>query len=463
MKRLRTVLLLLASTAALCGAAEVEVNDPAAAKALLQKILATADTTSRVQALIVQLGAESWDVREGATRELTALGSGAVPLLEKAAESDDPEIRHRAKEILKALAAAPQDASADLGKAIDVLAAARDKWVVAALLDLLGHARDDVRYAAEYGLRRIARRNFGYNALDDGKTRQAAVARWRAWWKDAEKSFAFDAKPPKPAQIAGVLVCSRRWPRVCILDLEGETVWSKDVPGRAYAADRLPNGHTVIVDSVRGVVEEYDPTDRVVWKSEDGAFRGSVMDVERLANGNTLVAHTSANLLAELDRQGKAVWSLRVDRSPCTARRLPNGNTLVAYWATPGKVVELTRGGKIAWAAEGLQMPGSAQKLPNGNVLIAEYRAKRIIEVDRKGLVVWQRECTGYPHSVVRLPDGSMVVSDTVEGVVLIGPDGGVLRTLDAEAKWGRVRLAPAVRTSTAKPAPEKPVPPAKP
>ncbi len=440
----RAALALLVSGQAALVAGELEFKGPAAAKAFLQKVLATRDPTRQVQALVKKLGDESWDVREGATKELTAFGPAAAPFLEDAVKSGDPEVSWRARQILNAQSQKPQDISDEVGRAADVLAAAKEKRLVPTLLELLGHARVDVRYAAEYGLRRIARRNFGYNAYAEKKARSAAVARWAAWWKGAEATFAFDAKPSPRPKIAGVLISSRRFPRVWMVDLQGEMVWSKDFVGRSYAAARLSNGRLVIANAMRGVVEEHAADGRVVWATDAGALRGSVMDVQRLANGNTLVAHTSGRRLVELDGAGKIVWSRRVARSPYSARRLPSGNTLVASWSNPGKVVELTRGGKVAWATEDLMMPASAVKLPNGNVLIAEYRAQRVIEVDRKGQMVWQRECVGRPLCALRLPDGSTVISETVEGVILIGADGAMIRQLDDEARWARISLVPA-------------------
>ena len=54
-----------------------------------------------VDSLILQLGAERYDVRERAGDALRRIGPGATPALEEAAQSDDPEIRIRAGEILK--------------------------------------------------------------------------------------------------------------------------------------------------------------------------------------------------------------------------------------------------------------------------------------------------------------------------------------------------------------------------
>lgn len=50
---------------------------------------------------IEALGDPEFDIRETASRRLTEAGEKAIPLLEKARKSEDPEIRHRAGEILE--------------------------------------------------------------------------------------------------------------------------------------------------------------------------------------------------------------------------------------------------------------------------------------------------------------------------------------------------------------------------
>ena len=59
----------------------------------------------RIARLIKQLGDDSFEKREVASRELDAIGEPAVAALRKAASSDDPEIRRRAATILRAIAA----------------------------------------------------------------------------------------------------------------------------------------------------------------------------------------------------------------------------------------------------------------------------------------------------------------------------------------------------------------------
>ncbi len=431
----------------------VEFDGPAAARAFIAKFAGeTGPGAEQIKGLVGQLGHGEYAVREKATRELIALGEAATLLVKEAAKNDDPEVRFRARTVLKAPRDKPKDASADLAKAVDLLAAAKDKGVVAKLIGLLGHPREDVRYAAEYGLRRVARQSFGYSAYAEPEERAAAAGKWQQWWKASAAAFAFDLKGPARPMPAGVLISSRRLGKVWMVSLAGKVLWERKFEGELSRAKALPNGHILLTHKTRMVVEEYDPKWQVVWKAGEGQLRGDVLDIQRLPNGNTLVAHMSGNRLVEFDREGKIVWSRNIYRMPLVAQRLPNGNTLVSvyygrHWvadAANGRVVEITRSGEVVWARQELSMPTDAVKLPSGNILVTEQGANRVIELDRNGAIVWERKCEGRPNSARRLPDGTTVINDTEQGILLVDKAGKLIRKLDATEGAGKISLVPA-------------------
>ena len=57
----------------------------------------------KAEALILQLGAESFKDRKKARKELEALGPSIIPLLEKNVDSEEPEVRDAIPELLTAL------------------------------------------------------------------------------------------------------------------------------------------------------------------------------------------------------------------------------------------------------------------------------------------------------------------------------------------------------------------------
>ncbi len=65
------------------------------------------DADPDVDSLIEQLGAADFQAREAATEKLIALGPKAVPALEKALLSDDPEVNWRAQQALDSIRNAP--------------------------------------------------------------------------------------------------------------------------------------------------------------------------------------------------------------------------------------------------------------------------------------------------------------------------------------------------------------------
>jgi len=71
-----------------------------------------ADAPADVAKLVGDLGAEDFKTREAAMQKLRALGPAAAPALQRAAENDDPEVRTRAQELLKAAAGGGAQAKA---------------------------------------------------------------------------------------------------------------------------------------------------------------------------------------------------------------------------------------------------------------------------------------------------------------------------------------------------------------
>lgn len=392
------------------------------AKAFIRRILAESDVTERVRALVGKLGRPERAVREAATRELIALGEPALPIVRDATRDDDPEVRGRAERVLEAYRAAPRDESHELTRAIDAVAAAKDRWIVAALIALLGHPRTDVRYAAEYGLRRIARHRFGYNAYAGKDARAAAGVLWRMWWRDAEAIFVFHDAPPVPPKVAGIFHAHQCKRTDQVLGLKGKLLWSRKKT-RPIVATPLPSGRLLYArrGSEGTWIEECDLEGRVVWRTGNVPLKGYSFDVRRLVNGNTLAAHLAGSEVLEFDANGCLVWRRSVER-PMSAERLPNGTTLVAVGLRRrGRVVELSRAGREVWSIPNLQYPMHAVALEGGRVLVAEYGARRVVEFDRDGQVVWERTCAGRPTCVLRLPDGTTALTDTAEGLILIG------------------------------------------
>ena len=187
--------------------------------------------------------------------------------------------------------------------------------------------------------------------------------------------------------------------KVVEMDRDHRVVWEYGAAEglqHPIAAQRLPNGNTMIGDARLGKVIEVDPAKKVVWQYENSDMANMRMRSCRPAGaGTTLISIEAAGKIIEVDRAGKIVWTFETQpkRTPYQAHRLNNGNTLVGM-ADPGEVVEVDRTGKvvrsIAGARDDLKMgwASGTQPLPGGGLLISDYTGKRLLEVDSAGKLV---------------------------------------------------------------------------
>lgn len=186
-----------------------------------------------------------------------------------------------------------------------------------------------------------------------------------------------------------------------------------------HAFQRLPNGHTMVVESGRSRIIELDSGNVVQVEiplkvSRPDAHRDTRL-VRKLPNGHYLVCHEGDGLVREYGPDGQIVWDYEVPlfgRTPAaghgveafgnqcfSAIRLQSGNTLIGT-GNGHSVIEVTPAGQVVWSLHQNELPGiqlawvtSLQRLPGGNILINNCHAgpenPQLIEVNRKKEVVW--------------------------------------------------------------------------
>ena len=114
-----------------------------------------AEVQSReVARLIRNLGADDFKTREEATRKLRSIGAPALPALRQAAQSDDPEVRTRARDILKTVSAAARARAIRRLMAIRALGELANKEALPHLRRLLA---SNEPFVADYGRAAIAK------------------------------------------------------------------------------------------------------------------------------------------------------------------------------------------------------------------------------------------------------------------------------------------------------------------
>ena len=398
----------------------------------------------RIETLISQLGSPKWKVRERATKELSHADINAIPFISAAISSNDLEIAIRAEQALKVIRGRINNEIKELSISIETLATVKDKQLIGALIELLESSVLDVRYIAEYNLRRFTGKNFGFNSYAEVSKRTEAVQRWRKWWRKNKQKFRF-AKSADPSKLA-LLVSFGSTPTLMVISLDGEITHSWEVDRPIRSAMGLKNGNVIVgFQGGKPNVVEYDPAGRVVWdnsKVADTLGTNWVVDVAALPNGHILLDYVDDCHVSEITRQGKVIWQKCLDQ-PDSAERLANGNTLITQFRR-GKAIEVNQQGDVVWQYTNLYKPTDACRLPNGDTVICEYGRRRILRVNRMGDILWQYPCRGVPGSVCLLPNERIVVIGSVGGIFILDGDGRLVRQLHSRgSRYGRVRLVP--------------------
>jgi outer membrane protein assembly factor BamB len=400
----------------------------------------SAEKKARVEKLIGDLNDSKWKVRVKANDELSGMGPEIIPLVIPTTQSENLEVAARAKFVLLDLQVKADNISNELHPAIDTLAAAKDKKLIPTLIKLLSYKNPKACYTAEYALRRLTGKNFGYNSNDEPEKRAKAAERWRQWWQKNQASFTFSKK----LDSFGILICDGK--KLTAVSADGNVFWSRKLERFFHCATGLPNGNYLVgFDHGPKNVVEYDRAGKEIWNNEKaGLGKKATYDVQRLVNGNTLIAYTHEGYVSEITSAGQVVWQKKGLKMPVAAQRLDNGNTLICELHR-GCVSEVDRQGKTVWSKTGLRGPYDAAKLPNGNVLIAETSAKRAIEVNVAGEIVWQCKCASNVMSVCRLPDGTTAIRVRDRGVILFDQKGRKIHQLIKDhGSIGRIRVVPA-------------------
>ncbi len=205
----------------------------------------------------------------------------------------------------------------------------------------------------------------------------------------------------QPLPGGGVLFTVGADHKVVEVDAGHKEVWTCcDGLDHPLAAQRLPNGNTLIGDARAGRVIEVDRAKNIVWEYKSPDLANMRMrNATRTAKDTTLIAVEAEAKLIEVDRAGKIVWQWQAPegakRRLYLGLRLPNGNTVMPL-NDPGEVVEVDPAGKVVRSIGGGKMDirmvwaSGLAMLPNGNLLINDYTGRRLMEVDAKGNVVNQ-------------------------------------------------------------------------
>ncbi len=411
-------------------------DGPALLGQLRRHVLSGKDQ-ARVQALIVKLGDDTFEVRQTASGALTEFGALAVPLLREATRSTDAERARRAETCLQEIA--------DKGgkplpePVLRLLSLRKPAGAVEALLDYLPHAEveersDEVRKTlAALAMREGRSEPALVRALEDPQplrrlaAAEAIAAEGALEQRAAVRKLLRDSDPRVRLRTALALAMKRDPEAIPVLI---ESVAEKPADDNAAAEEmlyRLAGDHVPKLEPASDAAGRRQRRDAWAawWKEAAGSVDLAVLEDQPAQLGYTLVVLGRDNVVLELGRDNKPRWTIRGLAEPVDAVVLPGNRVLIAEHSGD-RVTERDFQGNVLWQKDGLGGgPFNAQRLANGNTFIAAENG--LFEVDRSGQTVWRRP---FPNlkAAYRSRDGSIACLDAAGQCVLLSAAGKELK-----------------------------------
>ena len=239
--------------------------------------------------------------------------------------------------------------------------------------------------------------------------------------------------------------------KLAIVEPGGEISW--EMPwGGIHDIHVLENGHVMVQQQNRKVVEIDPATRKIVWSYDSTQQNGNagkkveVHAFEPLDNGLVMIAESGVGRIIEVDRQGRIHKEIKLKvnqphphRDTRLVRKLDNGNYLVCHEGDgavreyDGKTGEVTwefdvplfgkeRRGGHGPEAFGNQVFG-AVRLANGNTLVATGNGHSVLEVTPDKKISWQLHQNDLPGITLAwvttlevLPNGHYVIGNCHAG-----------------------------------------------
>jgi dihydrofolate reductase len=315
-----------------------------------------------INALIEQLGSETFAVRERAATELVARGLPAIGPLRAALRSPDVEVARRAERCL--------------------LARLRPEGAVEALLRFLPAADDET-------------------VADEVRDALAAVA-VRNGVADPALEQALEDASPLIRGAAGEALARNKSP------LARRVMTDADPEARMrviYTAVTIAKDKSAVGALINQLV---DAPPNVAWQAEEALVR--------LAGDSapeTSLGPTDADRKASRDAWA-AWWASAADKADLT--RLDSvprtlGHTLIVASDVrgAGRIYEVGRDKTVLWSIDNIMQPFDAVVIGKDRVLIAEYQTHQVSLRTFRGETIWSKHVL-MPSGLQPLPKGGLLV-----------------------------------------------------
>jgi len=239
--------------------------------------------------------------------------------------------------------------------------------------------------------------------------------------------------------------------KLAIVEPNGEISW--EMPwGGIHDLHVLKNGHVMVQQQNRKVVEIDPETRKVVWtydSTQQNGNAGKKVEVhafQPLKNGRVMIAESGVGRIIEVDREGTIHKEIKLQvkhphphRDTRLVRKLKSGNYLACHEGD-GAVREYDgRTGEVVWDYDvplfGKQPRGghgpeafgnqvfAAVRLANGNTLIATGNGHSVLEVTPEKEIAWQIHQNDLPGITLAwvttlevLPNGNYVIGNCHAG-----------------------------------------------
>jgi HEAT repeat protein len=336
-------------------------------------------TRAKAQAILKQLGDESFAKREAAQNELLAMGVAVIPILRQSTRDPDPEISARCKRTLEELE--KQKASPISVIAVRLVGLRKPPGSAEVLLGYMPSADDDMIAGEVQAALNVV-------AFRDGKPDPALIA-------------ALEEKTASRRAAAGEALChagpeGRAAARRMLKDADA-TVRLR--VGLALAGMRDKEAVPTLIDCLADLpIEQAALAESYLRQTAGEASPKETLGAD-----------------AESRRKCRDSWtawwkanSAKVELARANSSRRMLGYTLIVM-ANNMRIAEIGLDGKERWHIDGIQNPWDAHVLSGDRVLIAEFQAGRVTERNFKGDVLWEKSAQN-PIACQRLINGNTFI-----------------------------------------------------